>query len=102
MSYRFLKTTIAARPERWLVQRLLRFAAAAIVVSASVQVGMLPLLAIYFHRLSLSSLLLNIFVGVLMAMLAFLALAAVLVSHFTLWLGTHAAWLAGKVALVED
>lgn len=97
ISYRLLKTPIAARLERWHVQRLLRFAFAAIVVSASVQLGMLPLLISYFHRLSMASLLLNIFVGALMAMLAFVALAAVLLSHFSIWLGTPLIWLAEKI-----
>jgi len=97
ISYRLFKTPIAASLERWHVQRLLRFAVVAIVVSASVQIGMLPLLVIYFHRLSLASLLLNIFVGALMAMLAFVALAAVLLSHFTMWLGTPLVWLAERV-----
>src|SRR5260370_35549629 len=58
---------------------------------------MLPLRFIYFHGRSLASLLLNIFVGVLMAMLAFVALAAVLLSHFTMWLGTPLVWLAEKI-----
>jgi len=97
ISYRLFKTPIAARLERWHVQRLLRFAVAAIVVSASVQVGMLPLLVIYFHRLSMAALLLNIFVGASMAMLALVALAALLLSHFTMWLGTPLVWLAEKV-----
>ena len=97
ISYRLFKAPIAVRLERWHVQRVLRFAVAAIVVSASVQVGMLPLLVIYFHRLSMASLLLNIFVGALMALLAFVALAAVLLSYLSLWLGTPLVLLAEKV-----
>lgn len=97
ISYRLFKMPIAAWLERWHVQRPLRFAIAAIVVSASVQIGMLPLLVIYFHRLSIASLLLNIFVGALMAMLAFVALAAVLLSHLSIWLGTPLVLLAEKV-----
>src|SRR5439155_18870614 len=60
ISYRLFKTPIAAKREAWHVQRLLRYALAAIVVSASVQIGMLPLLIIYFHRLSFASFALNI------------------------------------------
>jgi competence protein ComEC len=97
ISYRLFKAPIAARLERRHVQRLLRFAVAAIVVSASVQIGMLPLLVIYFHRLSIASLLLNIFIGVLMAGLAFVALAAVLLSHLTWWLGSPLIMLAEKI-----
>jgi len=97
ISYRLFKMPIAAWLERWHVQRPLRFAVAAIVVSASVQAGMLPLLVIYFHRLSIASLLLNIFVGALMAILAFVALAAVLLSHLSTWLGTPLVLLAEMV-----
>lgn len=96
ISYRLFKTPIAARLERWQVQKALRFAVAAIVVSASVQIGMLPLLIVYFHRLSIASLLLNIFVGVLMAVLAFVALAAILISHFSLWLAAPLLMLAER------
>jgi competence protein ComEC len=96
ISYRLFKTPIAARLERWRIQKVARFAVAAIVVSASVQIGMLPLLVIYFHRISIASLLLNIFVGVLMAVLAFVALAAILLSHFSLWLAAPLVMLAEK------
>jgi competence protein ComEC len=43
---------------------------------------LLPVLVIYFHRLSLAALVLNILVGVLMALLALVALAALFVSQF--------------------
>jgi len=88
---------MAARLERWHIQKLWRFAFAAVVVSASVQIGLLPLMVIYFHRLSVASLALNIFVGVLMAALAFAALAAVAVSHLSLWLASPLILLAEKI-----
>ncbi len=97
ISYRLFKTPIAARLERWHAQRLCRFAFAAVVVSASVQIGLLPLMVIYFHRLSIASLALNIFVGVLMAALAFVALAALVVSHLSLWLAAPLIVLAEKI-----
>lgn len=96
ISYRLFKTPVAARLESWRVQKVLRFAMAAIVVSGSVQLGMLPLLVIYFHRLSIASLFLNIFVGVLMAVLAFLALAAILISQFSAGLASPLVMLAEK------
>jgi competence protein ComEC len=96
ISFRLFKSPIAARLERWHVQKPFRFAVAAVVVSASVQVGMLPLLIVYFHRLSIASLLLNIFVGALMAVLAFVALAAVLISQFSLTLAAPLVMLAEK------
>lgn len=78
--YRLFKTGFATRLERWRLQKPLQFAATAIIVSASIQLGMLPVLIIYFHRVSLAALLLNIVVGALMAALSLLALAATLFS----------------------
>ncbi|MDX6383559.1 MAG: competence protein ComEC [Blastocatellia bacterium] len=83
VSYRLFKTPIAARLERWHLQQVCRFSFTAIVVSVSVQLGLLPLMVIYFHRLSIASLALNIFVGVLMVVLAFAALGALLVSQLS-------------------
>src|SRR5438067_3462615 len=97
ISYKLFKTPMAANLERWHLQRFLRYALAAIVVSASVQIGMLPLLIIYFHRLSFASIALNIFVGALMAILAFVALAAILVSHVSPWLGALVIVVAEKI-----
>ena len=89
LSYRLFKTPTAARLERWRVQRLLRFTVSAIVVSTSVQLGLLPLMIVYFHRLSLASLVMNIFVGALMALLGFLALAAEHCHNVSAWLAAH-------------
>ncbi len=85
-SYKLFKTPLAARLEALHLQRILRYAFSAIVVSASVQLVILPLLVLYFHRLSFASLLLNIVVGALMAGLALVALAALLVSQLSAWL----------------
>jgi competence protein ComEC len=86
--YRLFKTGMAARLERWRVQRPLRYAASALVVSLGVQVGLLPLLILYFHRVSLASFVLNIVVGMLMAALCLLALCALLVSQASIPLAT--------------
>ena len=85
-SYRLFKIGLAARLEKLHVQRVLRYAISAIVISASVQVMLLPLLVLYFHRLSLASLVLNIVVGALMAGLSLVALAALLLSQLSGWL----------------
>jgi competence protein ComEC len=82
-SYRLFKNPLAARLEKLHVQRLLRYAFSAIVVSLSVQLMLLPLLVLYFHRFSLAALLLNILVGALMAGLALVALAALLISQLS-------------------
>jgi competence protein ComEC len=87
IKYRLFKTPIAAKLERWRIQRILRYALSAIVISASVQIVLLPLMIVYFHRVSIASLLLNIFVGVLMAVLALTALVAVLVAQVSTTLG---------------
>jgi competence protein ComEC len=78
IKYRLFKAPIAAKLERWRIQKILRYALSALVISASVQIVLLPLMIVYFHRVSIASLLLNIFVGVLMAVLALTALVAVL------------------------
>jgi competence protein ComEC len=82
-SYRLFKTPLAARLERVRVQRALRYALGAVVVSLSVQLMLLPLLVVYFHRLSFASLVLNIVVGALMALLSLVALAGLLLSHLS-------------------
>lgn len=96
ISYRLFKTPLAARLESWHLQRLWRFSLTAVVVSLSVQLGLLPLMVIYFHRLSIASLALNIFVGILMTVLAFAALAAVLISHLSGWLARPVILLTEK------
>ena len=95
--YRLFKTRAAAKLERWHLQKLFRFAAAAMIVSASVQVGMLPVLITYFHRVSFASLVLNIFVGAAMAVVAFTALFAIVVAQVSSSAATPLIWLAEKI-----
>lgn len=83
-NYRLFKTHWAATLERCYLQHCLRYMFAAVVVSASVQIMLLPLMIIYFHRLSLASLLLNIVVSILLAVLVFVALLALLISEVSL------------------
>ncbi len=96
ISYRLYKAPLAANLERWRIQRLLRFAFAAVVISASVQIVLLPALILYFHRVSIASLGLNIFVGFLMAVLAFAALAAVMVAQLSVALASPLVFIAEK------
>jgi competence protein ComEC len=95
--YRLFKTDWATRLERWHLQRPLRFAVAGTIVSASVQIAMLPLLIIYFHRISFASLWLNLFVGVAMAALALTALAATLVAQFSAMAAVSLVFLSEKI-----
>jgi competence protein ComEC len=97
ISYRLFKTPVAVQLESWHMQKVLRYAFAAVLVSASVQIGLLPLMVIYFHRLSIASLALNIFVGILMAALAFVALAALLLAHLSQRLASPLILIAEKI-----
>jgi competence protein ComEC len=81
--YRLFKSQGAIRLEQLHLQRPIRFVAAAVILSASVQLGMLPLVIIYFHRISFASLLLNIFVGVEMAGLVAVCLIATVIAHLS-------------------
>jgi competence protein ComEC len=76
-TYRLFKTPAAAMLERARCQRVLRYVFSAIVVSISVQVALLPFMVIYFHRLSVASVFLNIGVSALMGIGSILALVAV-------------------------
>lgn len=65
--------------ERYHLQSSLRYVFGAMVVSASVQLVLLPLMIVYFHRVSLAALVLNIVVSVLLAVLIAVALLALLI-----------------------
>ena len=86
--YRLFKTPLAAKLERYRIQACLRYVFAAVVVSASVQLVLLPLLIVYFHRLSLTSLILNVAVSVLLAALTAVALLALILAQLNLSLTT--------------
>src|SRR5688572_1815046 len=77
--YRLIKAPIAGRLDRHYLQIPLRYGLAAIVVSVCVQITMLPALILYFHRVSISSLVLNIGVSVLMALLVLVGLMGLLI-----------------------
>lgn len=66
-TYKLFKSPLAKSLERLRVQRALRYIFAATVVSVSVQLALLPFQVVYFHRLSLASLVLNIGVSAMMA-----------------------------------
>jgi competence protein ComEC len=80
-SYRLFKTSAAGVLERLQLQRPLRYAFSTMVVSASVQLVLLPLLIIYFHRLSFASFLLNIVVSLMMAAMTIVAVFALLLAQ---------------------
>lgn len=94
---------IAKRPLlalRGEMQNALRYIFEAVLVSAVVQIWMLPLLIYYFHRVPLGSVVLNIWVGVVLAVESFAAAAAVALAqvstHFAepfVWLAETSNWL---------
>jgi competence protein ComEC len=95
--YLLFKTEMAVQLERYHVQPVLRYTFGAVVVSASVQLMLLPLMIVYFHRLSLSSLVLNIVVSVLLAALVAVAMLALLVSQVSVVLSAPLFRLADAI-----
>ena len=95
--YRLFKTHAAHWLETFHLQRLLRYIFSAVVVSVAVQTVMLPLLIVYFHRLSLSSVVLNITVSLLLAILSAIALLALLISQVNVALAEPFLKLANAV-----
>src|SRR5882672_1195524 len=80
-SYRLLKAPLAGKLERIHCQALVRYLFEAVVVSVCVQIALLPLLVVYFHRLSFASFLLNIGVSLMMAGVAILAAVALFIAQ---------------------
>lgn len=95
--YRLFKATAALWLERYYVQGFLRYTFGAMVVSASVQLLLLPLMIVYFHRLSLASLVLNIVVSILLAALVAVALPALLVAQISPTMATPLFKLADAI-----
>ncbi|MDQ3649387.1 MAG: ComEC/Rec2 family competence protein [Acidobacteriota bacterium] len=96
-SYRLFKSPLAAWARVTGLQIIARYAFAAMLVSLCVQLGLLPLLIIYFHRLSLASVFLNVFVGALIAALSFCALLALSLTSFEGVVVAPLLWLTEKI-----
>src|SRR6266516_1872974 len=96
-SCKIFKAPLSVQLERYRVQRLLRFAFGAVVISASVQLGLLPVLVLYFHRLSIASMILNIGVGALMAVLGLIAIATLVIKQLSATLALALVKLAAGV-----
>lgn len=76
-SCRVFKTPVAEMLERVKVQKILRYVFETLLVSVIVQSWLVPLLVVYFHRLSLVGIFLNIWVGLLMAIESIVAILAI-------------------------
>ena len=81
--YKLFKHPLAAPLERLRLQRTLRYIFGALVVSASVQLALLPFLIVYFHRLSFASFILNIGVSLMMAALTITAVVGLAIAQFS-------------------
>ncbi len=63
------------------LQQTLRYIFEAILVSLIVQICLLPLMIIYFHRVSFAGILLNLWVGLIIALESFTAIFAVFIAQ---------------------
>ena len=73
-------------PETANLRGVLVFIFEGILVSLIVQIWLLPLLVVYFHRVSVAAILLNLWVGFFIALESFSAVAAVFLSSISEWL----------------
>jgi competence protein ComEC len=80
--YRFqlFKSPLAGKLERLHLQALLRLIVSSVIVSLAVQLALLPLEVIYFHRFSLASPVINLAIGPLMAILFAVSIMAMLIA----------------------
>lgn len=90
---RLIKSNFAERLERWKVQKVLRYVFETIVVSVIVQAWLLPFAVLYFHRISLASIFLNVPVGALMAIESVTAITGVFVAQVSEILAAPFVWL---------
>jgi competence protein ComEC len=82
-SYKLFKLPMAITLENAHLQRPLRYVFGALVVSICVQMSLLPLLVVYFHRLSFASFMLNIGVSLMMAGVAITAVAGLAIAQIS-------------------
>ncbi len=66
-----------------VLQQTVRYAFESVLVSLIVQICLLPLMIIYFHRVSLSGVVLNLWVGVIIALESFAAMLAVIAGQIS-------------------
>ncbi|MEQ1923368.1 MAG: ComEC/Rec2 family competence protein [Pyrinomonadaceae bacterium] len=65
------------------IQKIFRYVFEGLLISLIVQICMLPLSMIYFHRVSVASILLNLWVSVFIAVESFAAVIGALAGHFS-------------------
>jgi len=83
-------------PERIVggIQKAVRYVFEALLVSLIVQIWMLPLVVVYFHRISVASILLNLWVGLFIALESFAAVIGALFTRISELLAAPFFWVA--------
>lgn len=94
---RLFKSSWAGWTERKRLQRAARYVFSGLLVSGCVQLAMLPLAVVYFHRLSPVSLVLNFLVGPLLALLSITGFFALLLSAISVRLGQPLVFATNKL-----
>ncbi|MGH9914484.1 MAG: ComEC/Rec2 family competence protein, partial [Pyrinomonadaceae bacterium] len=95
-SYELYKTRVASMLEFVHLQRPLRYLFVALIATLSVQVILMPIEVSYFHRISISGFMLNLFVGILLAAVSVAAFFALLIGQLWTRGATLFSWLAEK------
>lgn len=67
--------------EQSVLQKIIRYVFEGVLVSFIVQMSLLPLMIVYFHRVSLAGVLLNLWVGIVIALESFTAVFAVMLAQ---------------------
>jgi competence protein ComEC len=91
--YKLKKSTAAILLNRLRIQWLLRGFSAVLIVSCSVQLFTLPLMAYYFNRVSPIGILLNVIAGVVTAVLMIGGFGAIVVGSMSGWCSAQLGWL---------
>jgi len=82
-SCRLFKALSAEKLERRKLQTILRYIFETLLVSLVVQAWLIPFLVIYFHRISLIGIFLNVWVGLLMAIESLVAIGAIFAAQIS-------------------
>lgn len=82
-SCRLFKTPFAEKMERRKLQTVLRYVFETLLVSLVVQAWLIPFLVIYFHRISIIGIFLNVWVGLLMAIESIVAILAIFAAQIS-------------------
>lgn len=82
-SAKLFKTPYLGRRVTSGIQKCVRYLFEAMLVSLIVQICMLPLSIVYFHRVSVSSILLNLWVGIFIALESFTAVMGATLFYFS-------------------